>query len=98
MERKRHMRDDTRGSGMEEAGGDCKMKRPKKLLACKRRGEPQRPCIGEVTNETSFHQTKLFMFFSVSSSLQSVDILQFSCPGSPALRFLSLFDKGDHGG
>ncbi len=48
--------------------------------------------------DTSFHQTKVFICFSVSSSLLNVDIFQLSCPGSPALCFLSVFDKGDHGG
>ncbi len=37
----------------------------------------------------------LFLYFIL---LLNVDILQLSCPGSPAPCFLSVFDKGDHGG
>lgn len=48
--------------------------------------------------DTSFHQTKLFISYPVSSSSLNVDILQLCRPGNGALCFLSVFDKGNHGG
>lgn len=83
-------------NGGEETERRGNMKVPENVPRWKRRGEPQH--LGNDKLDTSFHQTKLFIFFSISSSSLNVDIFQLSCPGSPALCFLSVFDKGDRGG
>lgn len=74
-----------------ESTGECtEMKKKRRTIADLH--------LGNDKLDTSFHQTKLFIFFSISSSSLNVDIFQLSCPGSPALCFLSVFDKGDRGG
>lgn len=83
-----------RGDGKErkdERTGECaEMKKKRRSTTDLHQGNDQL--------DTSSHQTKLFICLSISSSSLNVDILQLSCPGSPALCFLSVFDKGDHGG
>lgn len=83
-------RGDGKGRKDERTGESAEMKTKKRATT-----DPQRR---HDKLDTSFHQTKLFICLSISSSSLNVDILQFACPGSPAMCFLSLFDKGDHGG
>lgn len=88
-------RNSTGGNGTEERGRRGEMKGLGKAQTWKRRAEPHRR---NTKPDASSGQTKLFICCSFSSSSPNVDILQLSCPGSTALCFLSVFDKGDHGG
>lgn len=82
---------DERGGKMKELKRRIEIKQQKKTIASPHYWNNNKP-------DTSFHQTKVFISIPVSSSSLNVDILQYLHPGSPMLCFLSMFDKGDHGG
>lgn len=97
---KGHWEEETGKMALGEMGerrreGEERWKDRRKYWDEKERGEPH---WRNDKLDASFRQTKLFICSSFSSSSLNVDILRLSCPGSPALCFLSVFDKGDHGG
>ena len=62
--RRRDRRNGMWGNGREEPEKRGKMKGLEKTLRWIRRGEPHQTCIRETTKQnTSFHQTKLFLYF-----------------------------------